>query len=255
MVRTFGLIVLLSAPALSEVTAQQMTPRFHEESVASAASRNSDLLSEPAQAELAQVSAMSRAGEHALYTLGFTLVGSGLGYFASQVAYSDWDKIDNSTFANERRAFSLTGAAVGAVAGFILGSHARTGRVGNHIVVRQELAGTDFIPAEEVEGASGVTAYEVIQVLRPNWLIVRGTQGFAESGTGTTNGRDVAIVPGLPTIKVYTDNAFLGGLDALKTIPKGSIVSMQRLTAAQATTRWGAGHTHGAIVIQSTRNP
>ena len=250
-ITTLAVALLLLGQGL--LSAQQANFSVAAQPRAEAASTVS-LLSEAAQAELQQVnnSVWSRLGRQALFTAGFSLVGSGFGYFASQVAYSDWDKANNSTFASERRAFSLTGAAIGAVVGFALGAR-DTGPMESRIALHQELAGGDLLLGVELENSHAQTAYEAIQRLRPNWLLTRGTQHISGAATGTSNGRETTITPGLPTIKVYVDNAFMGDLDTLRTLPIATVRSIRRLDPAAATTRWGSGHTYGAIVIETVQ--
>lgn len=253
MARITVLTVVLLVVGQGTLAAQlSPAPAAHARTVAS--STNS-LLSEIAQAELQQAnSILSRIGRHALYTAGFSLVGSGFGYFASQVAYSDWDKTNNSTFASERRAFSLTGAAIGAVAGFVLGAREASGPLGSRLALHQELGGGDLILGVELENSNALMAYEAIQRLRPTWLLTRGTKSTAESATGSATGRDISITPGITTIKVYIDNAFMGDIDSLRTLPIATVRSMRRLDAAAATARWGSGHAHGAILIETVQD-
>lgn len=207
------------------------------------------LLSTLGQAELQRESGLDRISRTTVYTLGFTLVGGGLGYFASQVAYSDWDKVDNSTFSTERRAFSITGAAVGAVAGFFLSMRDESVQ-GAAVIARQEL-GRDFITMYELEQTSSQNLYDAVRNLRPEWLQIRGNTNPQETGSGSAGQREVDIVPGAPTIKVYMDNAYLGSVDTLRDVAVNAIQTVRRLDSAEATTRWGAGHLHGAIVVET----
>jgi hypothetical protein len=71
----------------------------------------SDLLSHAARAELARESRTASGGvmRPALHAVFGAVVGAGLGYFTSQVIYSDWDKTSNSTFLDTRRTYSLGG--------------------------------------------------------------------------------------------------------------------------------------------------
>lgn len=210
------------------------------------------LLSNAAQAELAQTSTWDRVSRHALFTVGFTLVGSGFGYFASQLAYSDWDKVNDSTFSDERRTYSLTGAAIGAVAGFLVGTReVSRAPLDSRLPLYQELAGTDVILGIELENSPVATAYEAIQIMRPQWLLTRGTQQPRESGSGVGSGRDLTIVPGETTLRVYVDNSYFGDVDSLKLLQLSNIRSIRRLDAPEATMRWGGGHTHGAILVET----
>lgn len=253
MFRTASLVLALLLVGGGDLLAQErvMSSNFGT-ALESAGPPTYSLLSDAARIDLAQTSTWDRVGRHALFTLGFTLVGSGFGYFASQVAYSDWDKVTDSTFSDERRTYSLTGAAIGAVAGFLIGARENDrGPVDTRLPLYQELAGTDLILEVELEQTPATTAYEAIQTLRPQWLLTRGTQQFRETGSGGSDGRSLTIVPGETTLRVYVDNAYLGDVDSLKMLQVATIRSIRRLDAPEATIRWGAGHTHGAIVVET----
>jgi len=99
----------------------------------------------------------------------------------------------------------------------------------------------DIIAREEIDESGGSTnAFQLIQSLRPQWLITRGI----------TNLRQAA---GEEDIVVYMDNARLGYRDALRRVPLGGVRYLEFYDARRATQRWGGGHIHGAIFI-STRD-
>lgn len=76
-------------------------------------------------------------------------------------------------------------------------------------------------------GDNASTAMEVIRRLRPAWLLARG-----------------------PDPVVYVDNVRRpGGVDALFSVPVGQIRLLEFIGAADATTRWGTGHTGGVIQV------
>ena len=76
-------------------------------------------------------------------------------------------------------------------------------------------------------GDNASTAMEVIRRLRPAWLLARG-----------------------PDPVVYVDNVRRpGGVDALFSVPVGQIRMLEFIGAADATTRWGTGHTGGVIQV------
>lgn len=78
-------------------------------------------------------------------------------------------------------------------------------------------------------GDNASTAMEVIRRLRPAWLLARG-----------------------PDPVVYVDNVRRpGGVDALFSVPVGQIRVLEFIGAADATTRWGTGHTGGVIQVQT----
>ena len=75
-------------------------------------------------------------------------------------------------------------------------------------------------------GDNASTAMEVVRRLRPAWLLARGNP------------------------VVYVDNVRRpGGVDALFNVPVGQIRLLEFIGAADATTRWGTGHTGGVIQV------
>lgn len=76
-------------------------------------------------------------------------------------------------------------------------------------------------------GDNASTAMEVVRRLRPAWLLARGADPV-----------------------VYVDNVRRpGGVDALFSVPVGQIRWLEFIGAADATTRWGTGHTGGVIQV------
>jgi hypothetical protein len=84
------------------------------------------------------------------------------------------------------------------------------------VVTRAELATVD-----------GLTAYDAIMRLRPIYLYGRG--GYYP--------------------KVYVDGLHYGEMASLRDLWAGDIEEIQYLHAADATTRFGTGHTGGAILV------
>jgi hypothetical protein len=78
-------------------------------------------------------------------------------------------------------------------------------------------------------------ALVVVQQLRPTWLRGRG-------GSMAANGESVAVV-------VYVDGARVGTTRELEQIARTSIKEMRYFSPSDATTRWGTGHSLGAIAV------
>lgn len=97
----------------------------------------------------------------------------------------------------------------------------------------------NVITAQEVAASSATNAFELVRQLRPQWLVVRGM-----AGTGD---------PGAAGIQVYVDGVRRGSLDALETIGAEQVGEIRYLDASDATTRYGTGHVHGAIEVQTKR--
>jgi hypothetical protein len=87
--------------------------------------------------------------------------------------------------------------------------------------------------AEIEEHGVGVDAYTLVQRLRPAWLIKTGPH----SGVG---GDD---------IRVYVNGMRHDDPSALRFYSGSNIESVQFLEPGRATTRYGIGHSHGAIIV------
>jgi hypothetical protein len=95
-----------------------------------------------------------------------------------------------------------------------------------------------LITAEEIAASSARNAFDAVQLLRPNWLRMRGAAG------STLRGETIAPV-------VYSDNVRLGGMENLSGIAAADIATIEYLSARDATTRFGTGHAGGAILVKS----
>ena len=99
--------------------------------------------------------------------------------------------------------------------------------------------GANVILEEEIEAANVSNALEAIQRLRPKMLQRR-------AGSPTDEGSAGEIV-------VYVDNSRLGYKDQLASIEASRIKEIRYLNAADATQRYGTGHTEGVILITTKR--
>lgn len=111
---------------------------------------------------------------------------------------------------------------------------------GGSSVARQN---QNVISSEEITASSATNAYEVIQKLRPNFLRTRGAVHGAPVG-GANNIETVDLV-------VYLNENRLGGSDQLRQISTTEIREIRYYSASEATTKWGTGHSAGAIQIVS----
>ena len=92
--------------------------------------------------------------------------------------------------------------------------------------------GPNRLTNEALQPVIQLDAYQAIQRLRARWLQPRGGN----------------------TPSVFVDNAERpGGLDALRGLPVADIQEMRYMSANEATTRFGTGHTGGAIMITTRR--
>ena len=102
---------------------------------------------------------------------------------------------------------------------------------------------TSVITSDEIAQTSAANAYELIQRLRPNFLRTRGAVRGAPRGSPNQL-EAVDLV-------VYMNESRMGGSDQLRQIPVSEIREIRYFTAADATTKWGTGHTAGAIQVIS----
>ncbi len=95
-----------------------------------------------------------------------------------------------------------------------------------------------FLTAEELRAESpGRSLHDVLRQRRPQWLAKRGPVSLRGSSD----------------IVVYSDGVAVGGPAVLQTISTQTVESVRFLSAAEATTRFGTGHAHGAILVQTRR--
>lgn len=222
--------------------------------VAGRAEGQASLLSASAQAELSGASRSSTqsVARRSLHVVAGALVGAGLGYFTSHVVYNDWDKTANSSFSEKRRSFSISGAAVGAIAGLFVGGGSSSGAGATSLrPLRSHSDGVETISRAEIERSSATNAYEAVQLLRPNWLVTRGVKQFTETGRLTGGERNLQSTEGVPQIRAYLDFATVGEADDLRRVPLLDVQEIQFLPPAQAALQFGGGHAHGAIVVST----
>ena len=93
-----------------------------------------------------------------------------------------------------------------------------------------------IITEAEIDSAHVSTAYDVIQKLRPNFLISRGKLSL-----------DPAAAPSLP--RVYVDDQFYGDASTLRGILAGTIESIRYYSAGDAQYKYGHDNAAGVIAI------
>ncbi len=109
--------------------------------------------------------------------------------------------------------------------------------------VRPRRGTSNLIIPEEIEGVGAdiTTAYQLIERLRPMMLRPRNlTAGSVGDGN-------------LFGVVVYVEEMRIGSVEALQTVMAGSVREVRYIGAADATTRWGTGHSHGVIQVMLKR--
>jgi hypothetical protein len=94
-------------------------------------------------------------------------------------------------------------------------------------------ANPNIIPEHEVRASDARNAYELVERLRPRWLVPR---------TVRSTRLDTVIL-------VYQDRTRLGGVEALRGIPVDMVRSLRVLDAAEAGQLPGLGAQHVERVI------
>lgn len=181
-------------------------------------------------------------------------IGAWLGFVAAKIHYSDWnDASHTSSAARGRMTATLTGAAVGMVAGALFRPTATCSAAATTPAVEGVRLSRMAITTDEIQrsGLNG-NVYDLIYSLRRNWLNLRGVDALTEGyETLRIEGQDVTLA-GKPRLAVYLDNAHLDSVDELRTLPIAGVTGIRFYDAAEATLRWGTGNTHGAIQVLTT---
>ena len=102
----------------------------------------------------------------------------------------------------------------------------------------------NVITAAELQNTTARNLRDAVQQLRPQWLRSRGVTSMG--GTARTGGQGAALA-------VYLDNTRFGGVESLQNLSPQGVIELRYLDAGEATSRFGTGHTMGAIVIKQTR--
>jgi hypothetical protein len=100
----------------------------------------------------------------------------------------------------------------------------------------QQSRNPNVIGASELLSNAAGDLYSAIERLRPAFFQTRGNATFG-NGAGTEE------------LQVYVESMHRGGLATLREINAADVAEVRRLSAAEATQRFGTGHTMGAIVV------
>ena len=98
------------------------------------------------------------------------------------------------------------------------------------------ISNAQLITEEEVEASRAVTAFEVIQKLRANFLTYRGETSFYRNSSQ-------------PYPNVYVDGQEFGPIGSLRNIPAAQIATIRLYRSWEATTKFGTGNMGGVIAI------
>jgi outer membrane cobalamin receptor len=101
-------------------------------------------------------------------------------------------------------------------------------------------ADSQLITEDEVEASRAMTAYEVIQKLRANFLTYRGETSFDRSKSQ-------------PYPTVYIDGQEYGQISSLRNIPASQVATIRLYRSWEATTQFGTGNMGGVIAVTTRR--
>jgi hypothetical protein len=177
--------------------------------------------------------------------VGGAVVGAWLGYFLSQVVKSDWEGMRAGERAGHRRTFAFSGAAVGAVAGYLVRPRSRAPgvRQPQPTYVYVPRSARHYITRAELQRAPVVNALEAVQALRPEWLAVTRTGTHATTqGASRSADADTGIA-------VYVVNTRIGGPQSLAELSIPEVEELRLYEPEEAERRWGSAHPHGAIEV------
>ena len=116
-------------------------------------------------------------------------------------------------------------------------SCASSGTPGTSASAQQTRRSRNVIVQAEIDSTSASDAYQVIQLLRPEWLRSRGA--------GSMGG-----APQMPV--AYVDGQRYGELQSLQSFRIGTFKELRYYSASEATNRWGTGHTGGVVYLTTT---
>ncbi len=200
----------------------------------------------------AQASAASCGYGNRLWrgAVGGTL-GGWAGLVAMKIRYSDWNDASRSRAGIQRR---NQGIIVGAIVGASVGNlrFRSPCRPRGTVPTAPRSHAQSPISPDEIEraGITG-TVYDLVFALRRNWLNTRGPEALPVGPRVVTTGAQQVLLPGEPELVVYLDNVRLGPVDELRKLAVGGVTGVRFYDGPEATYRWGAGHSRGAIQVLS----
>ncbi len=106
---------------------------------------------------------------------------------------------------------------------------------------RRGVPAPNVITKEEIVASHGANAYDVVSMLRPNFLNFRGQTTITGSDTGYP--------------KLYLDRILFGDLSSLRTLDVYGIREIHYYNDQEASSRFGLGNVSGAIEVVSDSKP
>ncbi|RMF61978.1 MAG: hypothetical protein D6743_12785 [Calditrichaeota bacterium] len=95
------------------------------------------------------------------------------------------------------------------------------------------------ITVDDIAGTSATNGLELIQQLRPEWLLQSERRGV----------KSISVENATEPV-VYVNESRYGDVASLRTLSINNIREIKYMKAREATTRFGTGHTGGAILVK-----
>ena len=97
----------------------------------------------------------------------------------------------------------------------------------------------NVLTVEQIQATNRQNVYDVVEMLRSNWLRERGATSIQGPNA---------------VVQVYLDDNRVGGVEQLRAISVAPVRYIQWIDGIAATGRWGLDHGAGVIFV-STRDP
>ena len=97
----------------------------------------------------------------------------------------------------------------------------------------------NLLTMEQIQDTNRQNVYDVVEMLRSNWLRERGATSIQGPNA---------------TVQVYLDDNRIGGVENLRAISIAPVRYIRWIDGISATGRWGLDHGAGVIFV-STRDP
>ena len=102
----------------------------------------------------------------------------------------------------------------------------------------RERSNPNILAGAELQGQPGITLYDHVRRVRPNWLTPRGVTSIRQASEG---------------VVVYRDGVRMGSVEYLREVTIETVERVQFLTGAEAASRFGLDHQHGAILVTTRK--
>lgn len=107
-----------------------------------------------------------------------------------------------------------------------------------------------IITAQEIEQAQETNAYQVVEKLRPEFLVSMSRRHTIDRGAMQQPDVGYAQPEPAATAAVFLDGTEMGGLDELRQIPANTVEQIRYLLGSEAQTKYGPRFPAGVIEVK-----